>query len=396
MTKSQNDAVSQQVRNQPLEKERSVGLGRFSGMTWAHFLNDGAANYVPGVLPALLVSLDEPVKVAGVLIAALTIGQAVQPLTGWLADKIGGRILLILGLLASSLGGAFIGMATNIWVLVALLLITGLGTATFHPQALASIRTMVRSRQGFLVSAFLVGGELGRGVWPTLASLLGVHFGLRSLWVIAIPALITTPFLWRWAPKLTPRPKGASIHWGEHLKPIALLISYRSARSFSTNALVTFVPVMWFLRGGSLVAGASIITTYIVGGVIGNLSGGNLADRIGRRPLLIASALAGAVLFAPIAYVPGYMIWITSAVLGFGMFLTASTTVLIGQDIFPENRAMGSGLAQGLSRGIGSVLIMIIGFLVSKNDVSIVFWIMSAASLASVLPAIALPDRLLH
>lgn len=396
MTKSQNDAVSQQVRNQPLEKERSVGLGRFSGMTWAHFLNDGAANYVPGVLPALLVSLDEPVKVAGVLIAALTIGQAVQPLTGWLADKIGGRILLILGLLASSLGGAFIGMATNIWMLVALLLITGLGTATFHPQALASIRTMVRSRQGFLVSAFLVGGELGRGVWPTLASLLGVHFGLRSLWVIAIPALITTPFLWRWAPKLTPRPKGASIHWGEHLKPIALLISYRSARSFSTNALVTFVPVMWFLRGGSLVAGASIITTYIVGGVIGNLSGGNLADRIGRRPLLIASALAGAVLFAPIAYVPGYMIWITSAVLGFGMFLTASTTVLIGQDIFPENRAMGSGLAQGLSRGIGSVLIMIIGFLVSKNDVSIVFWIMSAASLASVLPAIALPDRLLH
>ncbi len=396
MTKSQNETDSQQLESQPPKDEGAVSIAHFSGMTWAHFLNDGAANYLPGVLPAILVSLGEPVKVAGVLMAALTIGQAIQPFTGWLADKIGGRILLILGLLASSIGGALIGMASNLLVLVFLLLLTGLGTATFHPQALASIRAMVRSRHGFLVSAFLVGGELGRGVWPTLASILSVHFGLKSLWVIAIPAMITTPFLWRWAPKLTPRAKGASIHWGEHLRPITLLVAYRSARSFATNGLVTFVPVMWFLRGGSLVAGASIITTYIVGGTIGNLSGGNLADRIGKRPLLIASALTGAVLFVPIVYMPGYLIWITAAVLGFGMFLTASTTVLIGQDIFPENRAMGSGISQGLSRGMSSVLILAIGFLVSRNDVSIVFWIMAAASLVSVLPALVLPDRFLH
>ena len=54
----------------------------------------------------------------------------------------------------------------------------------------------------------------GSGIWPTPASILSVHFGLKSLCVIAIPAIIAAPFLWPWAPKLTPRARGASIHWG--------------------------------------------------------------------------------------------------------------------------------------------------------------------------------------
>ena len=28
--------------------------GKLSVLSWAHFLNDGAANYLPGILPAIL------------------------------------------------------------------------------------------------------------------------------------------------------------------------------------------------------------------------------------------------------------------------------------------------------------------------------------------------------
>ncbi|MGH7919894.1 MAG: MFS transporter, partial [Candidatus Dormibacteraceae bacterium] len=159
--------------------------------------------------------------------------------------------------------------------------------------------------------------------------------------------------------------------------------------------LVTFVPIMWHLRGGSLVSGASIITTMIVVGVIGNLAGGHLADRIGRLPVLMASALAAAGLVAAMVFASGAWLWILAAPLGAALFLTASTTVLIGQDIFPENRSMGSGIALGFSNGIGALLTLLIGLWVSDRDVTTVLWLVAGLSAASAPLALALPGRLL-
>src|SRR5699024_6797987 len=95
--------------------------GRLLGLSWAHLLNDGASNYLPGVLPAVLATLGEPVKLAGVLVTALTIGQILQPITGRLADRLGGRSLVILGLTMTSIGGGLLGIIESTWMLIILL-----------------------------------------------------------------------------------------------------------------------------------------------------------------------------------------------------------------------------------------------------------------------------------
>jgi MFS transporter, FSR family, fosmidomycin resistance protein len=367
------------------------------GLTWAHLLNDGAANYLPGVLPAVLVSVHQPIRMAGVLIASLTIGQALQPLLGWVADRVGGRWLVVLGLLLSSAGGALLGVTHNLLVLILLLLMIGLGSALFHPQALAGVRSLLQGRRGLPTSVFLVGGELGRGIWPMAASLVVTHLGLEYLWIIAIPGLVTVALLFRWAPDLPGRPRAVSaIRWREHRRPLALLLGYRGMRALTTFGLVTFLPVLWYVRGESLVTGASIITTIIVVGVIGNLAGGHLSDRFGRRPVLVVSALATAALILPVAYLRGPEVWIAAALLGPAMFLTASSTVLIGQDIFPENRSMGSGIALGLANGIGAVLVLALGLLISDSTVIRFFWVLAVGSAASVFAALALPRTLMR
>lgn len=370
---------------------------RLLGLTWSHLLNDGAASYLPGVLPAVLVSLHEPVRMAGVLVASLLVAQTLQPLVGWIADRIGGRSLVMLGLFLSSLGGALLGFVHNLGLLVVLLLFIGLGTALFHPQALAGIRSMVRGRHGLMTSVFLVGGELGRGIWPTAASLVATHLGLAFLWVIALPGLATVALLPRWAPDLPPQLRsGNPIRWGDHARPLALLIAYRSAQAVTLFGLITFIPIMWHIRGGTLVAGASIITTLLVVGVIGNLSGGHFADRLGRRPVLLASAIATAALIPPVVYLHGAAVWVTAAFLGIALFFSLSTAVLIGQDIFPENRSMGSGIALGLANGLGALLVLVVGLFLNKHDVVTVFWVLTALSLASVPAALALPKTLMR
>src|SRR5699024_5034827 len=82
---------------------------RLFGLAWSHFLNDGASNYLPGVLPAILISLHLSVSYAGVFMAALIVGQGVQPLVGLVADRIGGRAFVVAGLFGTALGGALIG-----------------------------------------------------------------------------------------------------------------------------------------------------------------------------------------------------------------------------------------------------------------------------------------------
>lgn len=39
--------------------------GKLLILSWAHFLNDGAANYLPGILPVILVSMGLSTSFAG-------------------------------------------------------------------------------------------------------------------------------------------------------------------------------------------------------------------------------------------------------------------------------------------------------------------------------------------
>jgi FSR family fosmidomycin resistance protein-like MFS transporter len=366
------------------------------GLSWAHLLNDGSTNYLPGVLPAVLLSLNQPVRIAGSLVAALTIGQVLQPAVGVLADRIGGRSLIVAGLILTSVGGGLIGVAHQLGVLIALLLIIGAGGALFHPQALAGVRSLLQGRHGLLTAVFLVGGELGRGVWPTAASVVTANLGLSYLWIVGVPGVLTVPLLFRVAPRLPPvRRVAARIDWRSRLPAAGTLLCFQGIRAFAILALATFIPILWHLRGGSLVTGASIITALLVIGVVGNLGGGQLSDRIGRRPVLVVSALACAVLVIPLIYLHGPAVWLFAALLGSALFLSASTTILIGQDAFPAHRSMGSGVALGLANGIGAVLVFAVGFLVDDiHAIQTLFWILAGLSALSALIALALPGEL--
>lgn len=370
--------------------------GRLIGLSFAHFLNDGSANYLPGILPAILVSLHESVSMAGVIMAALLIGQALQPFFGWVADRLGGRSLVLIGLFGSSLGGALLGFAHSLSVMIGFLLLIGVGNSMFHPQALAGVRSIIKTRQGLSLSLFLIGGELGRGIWPTITSWIVVQFGMVNLWITVIPALVMLPFLLKIAPHLPAKKQSsAKIKWKSHIRPMISLIGYSSTRSLITYGMVTFLPIYWHEQGGSLVSGASIITTLISVGVLGNLSGGHLADRFGRRPILVFSSLLTMLLIPSFLFISGALIWVAAAILGILLFSSAPVAVLIGQDIFPENRSMGSGIALGLANGIGSLLVFVVGFFITGKTVTEIFWVLTVGSFVSLLFSFLIPRVLM-
>lgn len=365
-------------------------------LSWAHFLNDGSANYLPGVLPAILLSLHEPIAWAGVLMTALLIGQTLQPFTGVLSDRYGGKAIFILGLLGSAVGGGLIGFSHTLWLLILFLFLIGIGNATFHPQALTLARNASKEgRQGIGMSFFLVGGELGRGVFPFLTSWIVVSIGLHNLWITAVPAIISVPFLFHNSPRLPAKKLDtAKIHWRSHLRGMTYLISFTSLRSVMMYGVVTFIPLLWHERGGSLLAGASIITTTLVVGIIGNLAGGHLADRFGLKIPLVLSSLLTALLIPVMTVSSGFWLWIAAGLIGIILFSSLPLTLLIGQDLFPENRSLGSGIALGLANGIGALLMLAVTPLVSHFGLVHTLDVIAGLGLIGTLIALVMPKSM--
>ncbi len=353
---------------------------RLAGMSWSHFLNDGGAFFLPGILPAVIRHLHQPLFMVGPIVASIYIGQILQPVFGVMADHFGGKIFAVAGLVLCVGAASLIGLSPNVWILIGLVLLSGLGSTIFHPQALAAARSLSGQRHAQGMAVFLVGGELGRGFWPLVASVIVVHLGLPQIWLIAIPTALTIPWLLRIVPSQPARPvsKG-SISIRKHLRPFLLVVGFSAFRNFAVFGSIAFIPIMWHLRGGSLIQGAGIISTLMVTGIIGQLAGGTVADKWGRRHVLTASSVAMLILLPILPHLAGAWIYIVAGLLGIACFSTYSSTLVICQDIFPENRAMGSGIALGFSNAIGAMGLFPLGYVASAMGIFSVFNIMAVA-----------------
>jgi FSR family fosmidomycin resistance protein-like MFS transporter len=370
------------------DNPRLVTLG------WAHFLNDGAANYLPGVLPAILIALNLSVTYAGVFMAALLMGQALQPLTGLVADRVGGRTFIVAGLAGAAAGGALVGVMPSGWSLIVVLVATGLCNSLFHPQALAAVRTIGGSRGGASMSIFLVGGEIGRGAWPLIATWLVTERGLQALWLLAIPAMLTLPVLFKFAPRLPrKRRQAAPLKLRAHAAPLSRLVGFCALRSVMILSIVTYMPLLWQARGGSLTTGASFITVLLLVGIIGNLGGGRLGDRTGGRPVVIAAIVIAVPLLAGFILSTGLATWILLALLGIALFATLPLTVLMAQDILPENRSLGSGLALGFANALGALGVLALGPVAEAFGPAMALWAAFAAGIIAIPLALALPGH---
>ncbi len=370
---------------------------RLAALGWLHFLNDGAANFLPGILPAVLIAVGLNTGYAGAVMSALLVGQSLQFFGGWLADRIGGRWLILLGLAGSTLGAIAISLATSpAWLIPALFGI-GISNALFHPQALAGARTLSGKRPGYGMSLFLVGGEIGRGIWPLLASLVVVAWGLRSLWWLGLPALLSMAMLWRVIPEQPRRPAHLDgVDWSRYRLARVALVGFSLLRALAIFATVTYLPVWWHQQGRPLVDGASAIAVLLVVGIVGNIGGGHLADRIGRRAVMAGSSVLGAILFVVLLKSDGIAVWIVLGLLGMALFASLPLGILIGQDLFPGNRSLGSGIALGVSNGLAALALLPLDTLARSHGVAAVFGCLAAAMLVSVIAVAALPEAIHH
>jgi FSR family fosmidomycin resistance protein-like MFS transporter len=127
-----------------------------------HFVIDLYAAFLPPLLPLLIDKFQISFTSASLLATVLSLSASMpQPVFGFLFDKLGGRKMIIWGPVVAGLSFSFLGLAPHYSVLILLLILGGLGLASFHPEAAALTTSLSGQRKTWGMSIFMLGGNLG-------------------------------------------------------------------------------------------------------------------------------------------------------------------------------------------------------------------------------------------
>jgi len=361
----------------------------------------GATDFANGALPALLPFLVDRFDLSYTLAAVVILASAassslIQPLFGAWSDRRGAIWLLPGGVALAGIGTALAAAAPAYWLVLLLVVVSGLGVAAYHPEGSKFAAYASGRKRASGMSLFSIGGNLGYGLGPTATTPLVLAFGLTGGLLLALPVLavavlllLAMPFLSGFAPE---GGSAAAASGEDRPGALALLLGVIAFRSVAWFGLVTFVPLWEVSLGHSKAHGSHLLSLMLLAGGLGTLAAGPLADRLGRRPVLIASLLATAPLILVYVLVGGVPGAVALALVGVCVIGTFGVTMVMSQEYLPRRIGMASGLSIGLSIGLGGVAAVGLGALADSIDLRSAMYAAAAAPVAGLVLAAMLPS----
>jgi MFS transporter, FSR family, fosmidomycin resistance protein len=364
-----------------------------------HLFTDVSQGSVPALLPFLIAHDHLNYASASALVLAATISSSViQPLFGHLSDRLSLPWLMPLGPALGGLGISLVGVAHSYGLIFGLIVLSGVGVASFHPEGSRFANYVSGARRASGMSLFSVGGNVGFALGPVLVTPLVLGFGLPGTLFVLIPTWAAAAVMVWELPRL--RRFRTDVKAGrvqrtqtrEEWRPFTVLAGVIALRSFVYFGMVTFIPLYYVhvLHAGKAV-GNSALTAMLLGGAVGTLTGGPLADRFGRRAVLIGSMLSlppliGAFLLCG----PGVGL-VVVALVGAATIATFAVTIVMGQEYLPGRLGVSSGVTIGLSIGLGGVGAPLLGLLADAHGLRAAFEVMAVLPLLALVLALALP-----
>lgn len=349
-------------------------------LAWTAVLLDGFDLVVLGtVLPALLrdhvwgltpgtASVISTFGLIGMMIGAMAIGT--------ITDVIGRRKALIIAVAAFSVCTALCAIAPSAFFFGLFRFLAGLGLGGCLPTAIALVTEYARKGKGGSATTTVM---TGYHVGAVLTALLGIWLiqplGWRAMFVAgALPALVLIPLMIKYLPesesferaretqdKSAAEVVGGLFRGGLLRATIAFWVT-----SFMGLLLVyglnTWLPEIMRQAGYPLGAALGLLLTLNLGGVVGLLIAGRVADKVGVRPAVIFWFLGAAVFLALLSVkLPAAGLYVAVFLTG-GFVFSAQVLVYayIGKTYPDVMRATGIGWAAGVGR-VGAICGPILG-----------------------------------
>jgi FSR family fosmidomycin resistance protein-like MFS transporter len=276
----------------------------------AHALHDGYTDLIYIVLPLWQAEFGLTYAALGVLRSMFVGAMAcLQIPAGFLSERFGAGTILALGTAIAGLGYCFAGLSTGFTMLLAALLISGIGASTQHPIASSLVARAFAGPQSLkALGAYNFSGDLGKMTVPAILSLMLLAMTWRPALVILGAAGVALAVVILFA-----APRQESDEESEHesgqesgqesaqaaaskdsrearfaraRQPLAfvLLTMIGVIDSATRMAFLLFLPFVLTEKGASLQTIGLAMTLIFAGGAAGKLACAFIGARIGAIP----------------------------------------------------------------------------------------------------------------
>ncbi|MFD0363215.1 MFS transporter [Nocardia sp. GCM10030253] len=360
----------------------------------AHAVDDFYQGLVPASIPFFVLERDYSyVQASGLALAALLGSALPQPILGLLADRWRMLWLAPAGLVTAGIGAGLAGLVPTYSLVWALLLLSGIGVAAFHPAAGRDARRDA-GHSAMAMSLFSAGGSAGFFLAPALATPALVALGVGATAIFIPPAVLTGFVLWRHQLRrarniAAPNQIGGRDRW----IPFIVLTAIEVVRSVSCAGINTFIALYWINHlGSSQALGGIALTAFLGGGVAGTLLGGRIADRVGMLRTIQIGSVAAIPAFAALRLIPNPTPGLLFAMLaGVTVNVPFAVLVKLGQDYLPTRPGTAAGVTLGLAVSAGGLFVPVFGLIADSHGIEAVLTTVCFIPLAALVLGFLLP-----
>ncbi len=332
-----------------------------------HATVDMYGGVIPFLYPMLIDQFDLNLKTVG-LVSLCYSGMAsiTQPIFGWVTDRFGTR-WIGLALMWTAMTFAVLGLAPNFHTLLILAALAGIGSGVYHPMGAVTAASVIPEHQrNVAMSVYVTGGTLGVAVGPLIAVVVFALFGLHGTLPMVIPGAAISIFLLTHMRVVATRLKAKAAVAKEDAppipyKPMSVVISLMMLRSWVLFGISAFIPLWYDEMGYSRLFYASLSTTLLLCSAAGAIGVGSLADKQGRRKLMVVASVASVPAILLFAQFPGVPAFFTAAMIGLLAASTGPLLLVMAQQLMSGRPGMASGLILGLGFIMGAVGVPIMG-----------------------------------
>jgi FSR family fosmidomycin resistance protein-like MFS transporter len=335
-----------------------------------HFTVDMYAGFLPVLYPVLIGRFTLDLATVGLLSLAYSgASSLVQPFFGWLADRSGTRFIGI-ALLWTGAMFALLGFASSFPLLLVAAALAGVGSGMYHPfGALNAAMAIGEQRQrNTAMSIYVTGGTFGVALGPLIGVVLIRMFGMTGTALMFLPGALIAAWLLvelrgrskamsRAAGHAQPRPGRVPI------LPMLAVIGVMMSRQWTTSSLQAYIPSWYAKLGYGPEFYGPLATALVLASAFGAVGAGSLADKFGRRQVIVATLLVTAPALWLFSTFHGPVAFPIVILVGLSAASTGPLMIVMAQQLMVGRAGVASGLILGLGFITGAIGIPITGAL---------------------------------
>lgn len=398
-------------------------LAFYLTIVFCHFFDGFDIQMMGFTLPGIIGEFKLSAGQAGVLASSVFSGMLLGGIiVGTLADSVGRKKALILAIVLYGSMGLCAGLATSYESLVAIRVVQGFGLGAEVPLVFTYLSEFLPARRrGVLIASIVAFWQASSFAAALLAIYVIPLHTWRGMFVIAaIPVAILLIFVLRIPESIRflllrgrtaeaetlarkfsdvdpsdiavpaaavptePQARLRDLARAGYLRTTAALWLMQFCGGATFIGMLVWLPSIFVKMGFSLVRSFVYTAAITAAGALGNVVGGFLIDRIGRRPTLSGAFILGGVLMLAWAYAASEtaLVALGCATTFFAFGAAGGPLFAYTSEVYPTRfRATGTGWAAAWQRVGGIVAPMALGAVLASGVGNFAFFAILSATL---------------